>query len=180
MVELLALSGSLQGSSSNTEMLRAAAGGLPQKTTLTVFEGIGSVPLFDPRLDQDPGPVETEALRAAVAGCDGLLIATPEYAHGMPGLLKNALDWLVTSGELSGKPVAVLSASPTPTGGIRALIMLTTTLLAHGSEVVAMLPIAAVRNKLDSSGSLADAATRRRIAETVAALCEVAEVRARK
>jgi chromate reductase, NAD(P)H dehydrogenase (quinone) len=176
-VSLLTISGSLQPSSVNTEVLRVAGAAVPADTVVATFARLADIPAMNPELDVDGGPEAVADFRHAVGACHGLLIVTPEYGHGMPGHLKNALDWLVGSGELSGKPVAVISASPTPTGGVRALIMLSTTLLAQAAEVVALLPIPAIRTKVDESGRLRDEPTRRRVAETIAALAEVATAR---
>jgi len=82
------------------------------------------------------------------------------------------LDWFVGSGELANKRVAAISASPTPTGGLRALTALVQTLLAQQADVIALLPIAAIRTALDESGEFADVVVQRRIAETVATLAD--------
>lgn len=107
-----------------------------------------------------------------VVALDGLLIASPEYAHSMPGTLKNALDWLVPSGELSGLPVALVSASTTMTGGLRAQMALLQTLLAQGAFVVVQYSLPGVKAKLDAAGELTDERVRRRLRETVVALVE--------
>ena len=116
-------------------------------------------------------------LRELISGADGVLIASPEHGHSMPGVLKNALDWLVGSGELSGLPVALISASPTITGGIRAQMALTQTLLAQAALIPVTLTVPAIKGKLDENGELADQATRRRIRETLVALGEAVEER---
>jgi NAD(P)H-dependent FMN reductase len=117
------------------------------------------------------------ALRAAFGSADGVLIASPEYGHSMPGLLKNALDWLVGSGELANMPVALVSASTTSTGGIRAQIALIQTLLAQSAEVVVTLTVPGVQAKLDAQGEIADPAVLRRLRETLVALAEAARER---
>jgi chromate reductase, NAD(P)H dehydrogenase (quinone) len=116
-------------------------------------------------------------LRALLEAADGLLIATPEYAHSMPGVLKNALDWLVASGELSGMPIALMSASTTTGGGIRAQMALTQTLLAQAGHVAVGLTVPGVKTKLDASGEIADPATLRRIRETLVVLAEAVDER---
>ena len=100
--------------------------------TVDVAEVLAELPIFVP--DRPPGPAVT-ALRARLAAADAVVICTPEYAYGMPGALKNALDWLVGSGELYRRPVAALSASPSERGGDRALASLRQTLQALGAVV---------------------------------------------
>jgi NAD(P)H-dependent FMN reductase len=108
---ILGLCGSLRQASVNMALLRAAARLAPPGVDLRIFGGLGELPLFNPDLEaQLPPPVA--ALHKAVAGADALLIASPEYAHGLTGTIKNALDWLVAFEPFVGKPVAVLNASP--------------------------------------------------------------------
>lgn len=111
MIQLLAISGSLRRVSSNTALLHAAARLAPPGLEIRLEPGIGTLPHFNPDLEGgEPAPVL--AFRARLRSADGVLISSPEYAHGIPGSLKNALDWVVGSGELSGKPVALFNASP--------------------------------------------------------------------
>ena len=109
----LAISGSLRAASTNTAALEALARIAPQGVEVVVYRDLASLPAFNPDDDEDgriPPPVA--ALRALLKSCDGLIIAAPEYAHGVPGALKNALDWLVASEAFAGKPVAMVNASP--------------------------------------------------------------------
>jgi len=140
-VRILAISGSLQAASTNTALVRAAATTPPTGVEVTVFERLRDLPHFDPDFDGEPGPAAVADLRAQMAAADGVLIASPEYAHGMPGVLKNALDWLVGSGELYGKPVAVLCGSPRPEGGTNARESIERTLRAEGAVVVASVTV---------------------------------------
>jgi NAD(P)H-dependent FMN reductase len=105
---LVAISGSLDPALSNTALIRALSS-IEAPDRVAVWEGVGELPHFRPD-GEATDPVQ--GLRRAVATADLVLIATPEYAGGMPGSLKNALDWLVGSGELYGKPVVVVSAAP--------------------------------------------------------------------
>lgn len=110
-MRILAVSGSLRAASSNTLLLRAAARLAPPDCALELFEGIGALPHFNPDIEDVPHAAVAH-WRAAVDRADGLLFSTPEYAHSIPGTLKNALDWLVGGIEIVGKPVAILQASP--------------------------------------------------------------------
>ena len=114
-MKILALSGSLRAASSNSGLLRAAAALAPKDMVFTFYDQqLAGLPYFSPDLDGEGAtpPEKVAELRALLAGCEGLLISCPEYAHGVPGAFKNALDWLVSSGELGGKPTALLMASP--------------------------------------------------------------------
>jgi NAD(P)H-dependent FMN reductase len=107
VVKLLAISGSLRRGSSNTALLEAAAAVAPADVEFEFYD-IGLLPHFNPDLEMGALPPEAVALRARVGRAAGLVISTPEYAHGLPGSLKNALDWLVGSVELPDTPVALL------------------------------------------------------------------------
>lgn len=110
-VQLLALSGSLRSRSSNTELLRAAVALAPDDVEIELYDGIGDLPHFNPDLEESLPPRVVD-FRARVASAGGLLISCPEYAHGVPGSFKNALDWLVGGPEFVHKPVALFNTSP--------------------------------------------------------------------
>ena len=105
-MHLLALSGSLRHSSSNTALLQAAANLAPEGVEITVYQSLGDLPHFNPDLSEADLPNVTDFI-ARVRAADGLLISSPEYAHGVPGVLKNALDWLVGGDAFYLKPVAI-------------------------------------------------------------------------
>jgi NAD(P)H-dependent FMN reductase len=108
---VLCLSGSLRRVSSNTAALLAARKLAPSDLSLTLYTGLGALPLFNPDDENDPLPESVRALRESVGQSDALLIACPEYAHGIPGAFKNLLDWLVGSLEFPDKPVLLINAS---------------------------------------------------------------------
>ncbi len=108
-MKILALSGSLRTASINSALLRAASRLAPAEITVTVYGGLGELPLFNPDLEI---PTAVKHLHSQVAASDALLIASPEYAHGVTGTIKNALDWLVSYEPFAYKPVAVINASP--------------------------------------------------------------------
>jgi NAD(P)H-dependent FMN reductase len=113
-LQLLTISGSLRAASSNTATLLALRSVAPAGVSVTLFDRLDALPHFNPDMDGETAtlPREVAALRAEVGRSDGVIISSPEYAHGMPGALKNALDWLVGSTEFPGKPVAVINVSP--------------------------------------------------------------------
>jgi NAD(P)H-dependent FMN reductase len=113
---VLAISGSLRHASSNGAILSAAARLAPPGVTVDIYQGLGTLPHFNPDLDRaldDPLlPEPVRALRRAVEEAGALVISSPEYAHGVPGSLKNALDWLVGGSEMVEKPVALWNTAP--------------------------------------------------------------------
>jgi NAD(P)H-dependent FMN reductase len=115
-LKILAISGSLRAASSNSAVLRVAARVAPPDIVVNIYNGIDRLPYFNPDLDRgfdDPLlPATVRELRGAIAESDAVLISSPEYAHGVPGVLKNALDWLVGGPEMVGKRVALLNTSP--------------------------------------------------------------------
>ena len=109
--KILALCGSLRSVSTNATVLRAAARLAPPHIQVEWFGGLGVLPLFNPELEATM-PASVRVLHERVASSDALLIASPEYAHGITGVLKNALDWLVSFEGFVDKRVAIFNASP--------------------------------------------------------------------
>ena len=120
----LAISGSLRAGSLNTEVLRACAILAPPSIHVAMFDGLASLPHFNPDLDVEGAvlPAAVEDFRSQIGDADALLISSPEYAHGVPGSLKNALDWLVSSREMFYKPIGLLNISPRSTHAYRSLL----------------------------------------------------------
>lgn len=108
---VLAVSGSLRAASINSAFCRAAARLAPASVRISVDSRLGKLPPFNPDLEPDP-PRAVRDFREAVGGADALIIASPEYAHGISGILKNGLDWLVSFEGFIGKPVALVNTSP--------------------------------------------------------------------
>jgi chromate reductase len=139
MSRVLLVCGSLQRSSANRSALDVARTALSASgVEVTEFEGLGAIPPLNPDRSSDPGEAVL-AFRSAIAGGDAVLLAAPEYAGAIAGVVKNALDWIVGSGDLYGKPVALLSAGTT--GGVFARRDLVRTLSWQGAHVVASLGI---------------------------------------
>jgi NAD(P)H-dependent FMN reductase len=109
--KILALCGSLRAASMNAALLRAAARLAPAGVAVELLPGLGELPLFNPDLEASL-PASVQRLHDAVATSDALLIASPEYAHGVTAVIKNALDWLVSFPPFVDKPVAIFNASP--------------------------------------------------------------------
>ena len=110
-MNFLGLSGSLRAASTNSALIDVMREYAPEGCTLSIYDGLGRLPIFNPDDEQRPG-AEVPRLTAMVVQADGLVIACPEYAHGVPGGLKNALDWLVSGEAAIGKPAMLVHASP--------------------------------------------------------------------
>jgi NAD(P)H-dependent FMN reductase len=130
-MRILTISGSLRAASSNGALLDVAARLAPPGMELVRYGGLAALPHFNPDLDIDPPPPAVAALRAEFARAEGVVISSPEYAHGVPGSLKNALDWMVRDTEFAGKPVALLTASTRATHARAALIEILRTMAAR-------------------------------------------------
>ena len=158
-MRILAISGSLRARSSNTELLRAAALVANPSWTFDFYDGLGALPHFNPDLDFEGAtpPAAVADLRARIAAADALLICSPEYAHGVPGSLKNALDWMVSDAAMIGKPIALLNASARSTF---AHSQLAETLRTMSTRLVddASIVIPLDGRRLDAAGIAADPA----------------------
>ncbi|WP_170118864.1 NADPH-dependent FMN reductase [Dyadobacter jiangsuensis] len=156
-IHILGISGSLRADSTNTIILKTLGSLLPSDTTFEIFEGLDEIAHFSPGLP-DTEPVAR--LKAAIAKADAVVICTPEYAFGVPGTLKNALDWTVGTGDLNDKPVSAISASPLNSGGNNALASLLLTLTALGTKKTdaCALSIPNVKGKI-TEGRVTDAHT---------------------
>jgi NAD(P)H-dependent FMN reductase len=130
IVKVLALCGSLRAASMNAALLRATARLAPADMTVEIFRGLGELPLFNPDLEADLPPA-ARRLQAAISACDALLIASPEYAHGVTAVIKNSLDWLVSFPPFVDKPVAIFNASPRSVHADAALREILTTMSAR-------------------------------------------------
>lgn len=119
-MNILALSGSLRVASENTRLLRALAQLAPPGIKVQVYSGLGELPLFNPDIEF-PNPPAVAALREAINAADAVVIASPEYAHGVTAVIKNALDWMVGNESFVNKPVALLNAAPRATHAYLAL-----------------------------------------------------------
>lgn len=155
-MRVLAISGSLREKSSNTATLLAAARLAPPSVRITLYSGLADLPPFNPDIDDDP-PQEVLAFRNQIVESEGLVISSPEYARGIAGTLKNALDWLVSSTDFPGKPVLIFNASPRATDSDSALRLVLKTMSARLiGDASIVLPI--MGRNLDVDGILADPA----------------------
>lgn len=178
-MELIGLSGSLRKGSFNSALLRAAAAALPEGVQLTIAS-IAGIPLYDGDIESNEGiPASVEALKQAIIKADGLILASPEYNNSLPGVFKNAIDWLsrppaAVSPVFGGKPVALMGASPSQFGtalGQAAWLPVLRTLGAR-PWFGGRLTVAKADKVFDPDGGLSDAAIKDQLRKFMAGFAE--------
>ena len=148
-MKFLALCGSLRAASTNAALLRAAQRLAPAGVEVRLADSLGALPLFNPDLEEGY-PAAVAALYEQIVEADALLIASPEYAHGVTGVMKNALDWMVGNDSFVNKAVAIFNASPRAIHAQAALREIVTTMSAKVVEEACMsAPI--LSSKLDEA-----------------------------
>jgi chromate reductase, NAD(P)H dehydrogenase (quinone) len=135
-MRILGICGSLQAKSSNRTLLETAQRLTQGDVELALFEGLGDLPHFNPDQDGENVADAVTTFRRALAASDGVLIACPEYGHSLPGVLKNAIDWSISSGELTGKAVAITASSNMAGRGALGLAALAQTLRGVSAVIV--------------------------------------------
>jgi chromate reductase, NAD(P)H dehydrogenase (quinone) len=181
-MRILAISGSLRRDSHNAALLRAAAELLPPAVELTLYEELERIPPFnEDRLAQPAASVQS--LRDAVTAADGVLIATPEYNSSIPGVLKNALDWLsrpLLESPLRNKPAAVIGASTGMFGAVWAQAETRKVLAAIGARVLDQeLPVPNAHEQFGDDGRLADQDLEQELTAAIDALVQAITARTR-
>ena len=164
-MEILAISGSIRTASFNTALLNCISGLSPTHINIALFDSIEFIPVFNPENREENYPQNVKNLIDKIRHSDAVIISAPEYAHGISGVLKNVLDWLVASDALVLKPVMVTSVSTSGLGGARSYCSLVQVLTAMNCNVVIeaslCVPFAAV--KFDDASNLTDELTVQRI-----------------
>jgi len=158
MKNILAISGSLRADSVNFKVIENVARLGAEKLNFTVYRGLSVLPQFNPDLDTEEPPETVRDLRRLIEESDGVLICTPEYVFGVPGALKNAIDWTVSSGDFSGKPAALITASLGGEKAHESLLLTLQTVEAIIGENTALL-ISYARTKVNAEGVVTDAET---------------------
>lgn len=155
---VLALPGSAREHSTQKNLLRTVAALAGDRFSVEIYAETASLPHFNPDLDTDPAPESVTRFRSLLRAADGVLLCTPEYAMGVPGTLKNALDWTVSSAELYQKPTALITAS---SQGYKGHVALMETLSIIGCIVpdAAQIIIPFIKSKVAEDGSITDAET---------------------
>jgi chromate reductase, NAD(P)H dehydrogenase (quinone) len=175
-LRLLAISGSLRRASTNTAALEALARLAPEGVRVLIYRDLAGLPPFNPDDDEyvpKPGPVER--LRELVGASDAIVIAAPEYAHGLPGALKNALDWLVASETFAGKPTALINTSPRAFHAQASLREVLSTMAARLMPE-AFASISLTGKAVTADDILADTVCTRRLTESLEALIAATRV----
>lgn len=155
-IKILGISGSLRSNSSATAILNVVAGLVPEQGDFTIYNGLAEIPAFN---DSNEIPETVEAFIKLLSEADGVFFVIPEYAFGVPGSLKNALDWTVSSSTaFPDKPVALITAA---TGGDKAHAAFLLTLKAISTKIPegATLLISFIRSKLNEKNEVKDVAT---------------------
>lgn len=178
-MRVLAVSGSLRAQSLNTLLLKEAARLAPPGMAISGWERLDDLPHFSPERDTDPPPVPVAELRDLILTADALLICTPEYIHAMPAVLKNLLEWVVSSSACVGKPAAAWSVSPSFEGGARAQASLVHTLEVMSARVVheASRCVTLAPSGMDAEGRLRDPAQELSLRSALEALAAAVETR---
>jgi chromate reductase, NAD(P)H dehydrogenase (quinone) len=173
-LRILGIAGSLRRGSFNRALLRSCAELAPASMEVEIFDGLGAVPPYDQDLEAEGDPPPVRRLKEAMAGADGLLIATPEYNYSVPGVLKNALDWASRpprESPLREKPVGIVGASGGGSGTMRAQLALRQVFVFTGSLVLPKPEVYVTRApEKFSDGRLTDEATREHLTRFLSAL----------
>ena len=167
-MNILAISGSLRAASNNTALLRAVARLAPADISVELFRDLADLPLFNPDIEATDPPAVAR-FRAQLAIADAVLIASPEYAHGVSGAMKNALDWMVGCEAFVNKPVALLNASPRAVhaqASLRETISVMSALIVDAASIT--VPI--LGSRLDEEGIVSHPAISRALREALQAL----------
>lgn len=172
-IHIIGIAGSLRQASFNRALLRAARDLAPQEVIIDIFD-LAGVPLYNGDIEAEGDPAEVAALKRAIAGADGVLFATPEYNHGVPGVMKNAVDWASRppgKAVLGQKPVGIIGASPGITGSARGQSQLRQAFEFTNSYCMPQpeLLVFKAHEKFDPGGRLLDEATAQYLAGFMAA-----------
>lgn len=153
--KVVAICGSTRKDSTNHKVIKAIQLLAKDMCEIHLFEGIETLPHFNPDLAMENTPKEVLAFRELIAASDGVLICTPEYAHGVPGTLKNAIDWTVTTADLDGKPTMLITASTDGREGHKSLLETLKVIQAKGVEEWQLL-ISFARTKVNDQFEFTD------------------------
>lgn len=175
-IRVLGIPGSLREGSYNKALVYAAREEAPAGMTIELFE-IGGLPFYNRDVEEEGDPEPVQRFKRAIREADAVLIATPEYQHGLPGVLKNALDWASRppgDAPLKGKVVGMMGASPSPVGTARAHLQLRQTLVYNQSRFVARpeVLVAKAPSKFDDAGRLTDDTAREFIRKHLKAVAD--------
>jgi chromate reductase len=171
-IKILAISGSTKKASSNLNLIMAIASLASDSFVVNIFEGLAELPHFNPDLDYENVPQQVISFRQQLREADGILICSPEYALGVPGALKNAVDWTVSSMDFSGKPVALITAS---LSGLQAHKSILGTLLILEARITAetQLLISFVKSNVSSDCKITETETLNCVLKLIRSLIKI-------
>lgn len=164
--KVLAIPGSLRNNSSNLQIIKAIKKFAFDKFDVEIYNDTGELPHFNPDLDNGNTPEIVVKFRDKINEANGVLICTPEYVFSLPGSLKNALEWTVSTTIFSGKPVALITASGLGGKAHEALQLIMKTIDAKFDNRLQLL-ISGARSKLDENGNIKDENTMNQIKELI-------------
>jgi NAD(P)H-dependent FMN reductase len=176
--KIIAISGSTRQDSANLSLIRAITELYLDQLDVKIFEGLSALPHFNPDLDTDNPPANVREFRAELKGADGILICTPEYAMGVPGSLKNAIDWTVSSMEFSHKPVALITASSDGKKGHQSLLGTLKIIEAHIPDSAQLL-ISHVKTKVKDD-TIIDPATLMQVKQVMDSLVKMIDEKSKE
>jgi chromate reductase len=176
-IRVLGIAGSLRSRSLNRTLLHAAVELAPAGMEIRIYEGLGDVPPFNEDVESQGDPAPVRALKVAIQESEGVLIATPEYNYGVPGVLKNAIDWAsrpAGKSPLNRKPAAIMGASMGAHGTARAQPALRQTFVFTETYVMLRpeLYVARAHEKVDADGRVVDEPTRQQLRKVLGAFAE--------
>ncbi len=166
---ILAISGSTKTTSTNAAILRAIKSRYQDELEVEILDDLTQLPYFNPDLDREPFPPAVVDLRKKIEEADGVLFCTPEYVFSLPGILKNAIEWTVSTTVFSNKPVAIITAATSGEKAHESLNLVMTTIMADVAPEARLL-IQAPKTKLNGNGMVSDPATLSQIDNLVQAL----------
>jgi NAD(P)H-dependent FMN reductase len=169
-MKILAVTGSLQAKSSNKSLVELAGRIAPPGVEWIAAPSLGALPHYNADMDGEDPPESVRRWRDALNAADAVFFASPEYGHGMPGSLKNALDWVVGTGNFFRKPVVATCAGAGPDRGAMGLAMLVQTLRAIDAVIVWNAPLVVPRKSIHPDGTISDATVEAALHEVFAAL----------
>jgi len=169
---VLAISGSTRAQSTNLTLIHAIGEIAKEQFDLAVFGELDQLPHFNPDLDNELAPESVHSFRKLLRDADGILICTPEYAMGVPGTLKNAIDWTVSSMEFSGKPTALITASSLGERG-HASLLGTLEIIETRITPETQLLISHARTKIAPDGTINDALTHDQLSQLILSLSKL-------
>ena len=167
--KILAISGSTKRPSSNESILKFIAASFQDQLEVEIYPGIEQLPHFNPDVDREDPPVVVQDFRRQIEAADGVIICTPEYVFSLPGSLKNAIEWTVSTTLFSNKPVAIIVAAASGEKAFESLDLIMTTIEARIAEGARLL-IRGVKGKVQPEGVIHDPTTARSIRAVVESL----------